>query len=162
MKICDIRILIWGIKFGPNFKILVSLESWRRDLFKFGKIKLNRSLNFKIENSSLGLKNQIENLTRVKNLKNSIFTEIENSIENQNSATVVYCNFGIFQNYQNQNFLKLIPVCGNKRYKIFSKIFKSIWTKISPKSIKISQNWLKSPKFWRKFLKLRVVHSPLQ
>ena len=30
-------------KFCPNLTILVSLESWRRDLSKFGKTKLNRS-----------------------------------------------------------------------------------------------------------------------
>ena len=58
-KICDIRILILGTKFWLILTILVSLESWRRDLSKFSKIKLSRSLNFvKIENSSLGLRTQ--------------------------------------------------------------------------------------------------------
>ena len=47
-KICDIK-NFWT-KFCPNLTILVSLESWRRDLFKFGKTKLRRDPNFvKIE-----------------------------------------------------------------------------------------------------------------
>ena len=37
-KICDIK-NFWT-KFCPNLTILVSLESWRRDLSKFGKTKL--------------------------------------------------------------------------------------------------------------------------
>ena len=58
-KICDIK-NFWT-KFCPNLTILVSLESWRRDLFKFGKTKLNRNHKFaKIENLGLGL--------RIKNL----------------------------------------------------------------------------------------------
>ena len=41
----------------PNLTILVSLESWRRDLSKFGEIKLSRDLNLaKIENLGLGFK----------------------------------------------------------------------------------------------------------
>ena len=58
-NICDIK-NFWT-KFCPNLTILVSLESWRRDLFKFGKTKLNRNHKFaKIENLGLGL--------RIKNL----------------------------------------------------------------------------------------------
>ena len=57
-KICDIK-NFWT-KFCPNLTILVSLESWRRDLFKFGKTKLNRNHKFaKIENLGLGLRIKI-------------------------------------------------------------------------------------------------------
>ena len=58
-KICDIK-NFWT-KFCPNLTILVSLESWRRDLSKFGKTKLSRDPNFaKIQISILGLR--IQNL----------------------------------------------------------------------------------------------------
>ena len=58
-KICDIK-NCWT-KFCPNLTILVSLESWRQDLSKFGKTKLSRNHKFaKIENLFLGLR--IQNL----------------------------------------------------------------------------------------------------
>ena len=64
------------------------------------------------------------------NLKFSIFVKIKNLTENQNSATVVYHNFANLTKFENQNFLKLIRTWPYKCDKPFSKIFKSIWTKI--------------------------------
>ena len=61
-KICDIK-NFW-IKFWLNLTILVSLESWNRDLSKFGKTKLRRDPNFvKIEIWGLGLRIQNLNLS---------------------------------------------------------------------------------------------------
>ena len=61
-KICDIK--NFGTKFWSNLTILVFLESWDRDLSKFGKTKLRRDPNFvKIEIWGLGLRIQNLNLS---------------------------------------------------------------------------------------------------
>ena len=114
------------------------------------KFYQNRDFGLRVKDSKLGfwLGLRISNL-----VKFSIFIKIKILKKNQNSATVVYHNFDISQNYRNQNFLKLTRIWTYNRDKLFSKIFKSIWTKISPKSPKIPQNWLKSPKFSEKILK---------
>ena len=60
VKICDIK-NFWT-KFCPNLTILVSLESWRRDLSKFGKTKLsryhkicqNRKFGFRVKDPKFG------------------------------------------------------------------------------------------------------------
>ena len=146
---------IFGTKFWSNLTILVFLKSWDRDLSKFGKTKLRRDPNFvKIENLGLGLRIQkfgFELGLKISNFKFSIFTKIKNLTENQNSATVVYHNFAILTKFENQNYTKLVLVWAYNRHKIFSKILKSIWTKICKISSKLA---LITKIFYKKFLKL--------
>ena len=79
----------------------------------------------------------VEWIFQGKDFKNSIFTKIKILIRYQNSATVVFHNFDISQSWQNQNFLKLIPIWGHKRDRNFSKIS----SRYGLKFIKIHQNW---------------------
>ena len=51
------------------------------------------------------------------------------------------------QNSKVKIFPKFVPIWANKRYKIFSKF----WSRYQ--NHQNLQNWLSSPKFWRKFLK---------
>ena len=71
----------------------------------------------------------------------------QNLTKNQNSATVVYRNFAISSKCESQNFPKFVRIWPNKCYKIFSKF----WSRYQ--NHQNLQNWLSSPKFWRKFLK---------
>ena len=62
---------------------------------------------------------------------------------------MVYHNFAIHQNLRRSKFSKICPNMGSQRVtKTFFKILK-----LRYQNPKIHQNWLSSPKFWRKFLK---------
>ena len=114
--------------------------------------KLNKfdEILTKIENlRSLTLKSKFDEITKFEILNPKIqnFQFRQNLTKNQNSATVVYHNFAIPPKFESQNFPKFVPIWANNSSQDFFKILKSI-----PKS-QNHQNWLKSPKFWRKFLK---------
>ena len=90
-------------------------------------------------------------------LRISIFAKIQILTKKQKSATVVYHNFGISQNYQNQNFLKLIRIWAHKCDKLFSKILKSLWTQNSSKSLKFRKIGSNHQNFQEKILKTQRV-----
>ena len=138
-KFVILRIFNFWTKFCPNLMILVFLESWDWDLSKL-VIRFWRTMpNFQILSNF-----KFRSSPKFPISSNFKFCKIQILTKNQNSATVVYCNFVILSKFQSQNFPKLVRIWSHNRDKTkFSKII-SI-----PKS-QIHQNWLWSPKFCKK------------
>ena len=114
--------------------ILVSFESWRRDLSKL-MIRFWWTMpNFQIL-SKIKFRSSPKNLPISSNLKFEIFLFRQNLTKNQNSATVVYClNLPTLSKFQNQNFPKLVPIWAHNRDNIFPKF----WSRYqNPKITKI-------------------------
>ena len=85
---------------------------------------------FRVKDSKIWIWARVKDFKFENFVKFMIFIKIKNLTQNQKSVTVVYHNFDISSKFAIQNFSKFVPVWGNKRHKILSKILKSIWTKI--------------------------------
>ena len=94
----------------------------------FGVVGKLRSRSFQIDDQILVndakfpnfAKIQISKFTKIANfIKFQIFQFHQNLTKNQNSATVVYCNFLIKPKFQSQNFPKFVPIWANNRHKLF-------------------------------------------
>ena len=123
------------------------------------KLKLNKFDENFDENCKFEILNpKIQNLTKSQNLrsltlKSKIFNfdKIWQKIKIPPRWFIITLRF--HQNSKVKNFEKIVPIWGNTRHKIFSKF----WSRYQ--NHQNLQNWLSSPKFWRKFLKLFVARQ---
>ena len=145
-------------KFCPNLTILVSLESWRYFLFKFGKTKFDSKTTnlpkspkfvFRVKDQKFAFELGL----RIWNFRFSrkLFKFWQ---KNKIPPRMVYHNFANITQIRKSKFSKIGQnILRNNPYKLFSKFWSRIF-KI-PKSPKLAQN--NSPKFWRKFLNPDII-----